>query len=332
MDVDSEKIGMMLVQRGRTDSVKQQLHENDPLIEVLKAELTEERKKLELEWEKLRAERKEFEEERRRLGVSYKLFVGNLSKSTTETDIRQLFEPFGTIKEIVALKDKDGNSKRSCFVIYYSKSVAEKAIMQLNGKIKDKDESPLVVRYARDKDRGNSTTLSSLALTSSLSGLSSGLSSINNLQSLASLTPSSLTSAALSTSFPSIYRPTPTIPQASSGSVAHMSKYGRGPAGANLYVNNITKYATEHDVRAMFSECGNVISVKLFPEGYGFVSFDSIAAANKAIAALHGMTTPEGKRLEVSIKKDKNRLSMATPTAATNAGVTTSSSVRFSPY
>jgi len=308
------------------------MHHTNDSSDPIKFDLVEEQKKLELEWEKLRAERKEFEEERRRLGVSYKLFVGNLSKSTTENDIRTMFEPFGTIKEIVTLKDKEGNSKRSCFVIYYSKSVAEKAIMGLNGKIKDKDEEcPLVVRYARDKDR-SSNPLSTFALTSSLTGLSSGLSSINNLQSLASLTPSSLTSAALSTSFPSIYRPTPPAAVPGSGSVAHMSKYGRGPAGANLYVNNITKYATEHDVRAMFSECGNVISVKLFPEGYGFVSFDNVAAANKAIAALHGMTTPEGKRLEVSIKKDKKSATSVPSTSTTNSASASSGSVRFSPY
>jgi len=120
-------------------------------------DLEEEKKKLEAEWEKLRAERKEFEEERKKSGVQFKLFVGNLSKSTGESEARALFEPFGTIKEIVLLKDKEGNSKRSCFVIYYYKTSADRAIADLHGKQRDKEEEKaMVVRYAKDRVSGPS--------------------------------------------------------------------------------------------------------------------------------------------------------------------------------
>jgi len=56
----------------------------------------------------------------------------------------------------------------------------------------------------------------------------------------------------------------------------------------------------------MFSEFGNVVSVKLFTEqGYGFVSFEIAQSAQNAMQALNGMPSSDGtKRLEVSLKKE----------------------------
>ena len=63
-----------------------------------------------------------------------KLYVGNLSYSTTEDDLRTLFVQAGTVTSVALIKDRDsGQSKGFAFVEMGNQSEAQKAITMLNG-------------------------------------------------------------------------------------------------------------------------------------------------------------------------------------------------------
>jgi len=63
-----------------------------------------------------------------------KLYVGNLSYSTTEDDLRSLFLQAGTVASVALIKDRDsGQSKGFAFVEMTNQSEAQKAISMFNG-------------------------------------------------------------------------------------------------------------------------------------------------------------------------------------------------------
>jgi RNA recognition motif-containing protein len=64
-----------------------------------------------------------------------KIFVGNFSFSTTEDDLRELFQPFGNIDSVAVVTDRQtGRSRGFGFVEMSDSGEAEKAIAALNGK------------------------------------------------------------------------------------------------------------------------------------------------------------------------------------------------------
>jgi cold-inducible RNA-binding protein len=66
--------------------------------------------------------------------VSKKLYVGNLSYSTTSTDLQKMFEPYGKVESANVIEDRDsGRSKGFGFVEMSSDSEAQAAIAALNG-------------------------------------------------------------------------------------------------------------------------------------------------------------------------------------------------------
>lgn len=271
-------------------------------------QLQQERVQLDEEWAKLRAERAAFDEERRNSGLEFKLFVGNLDETTTEEEIRALFGQYGELKEVVMLKGRDGKSKRSCFVKYFMKSNAEACVEALNGKHKDK-ESPtmLVVRYARDKPAqpmfqpqqqqfGGGYGQQQFGMGGGFSGQNGFGGQQNSYDQGASSYGSAANTGV-------------------QGATGGSGGFGRGPSGANLYINNLSRQATEADVQTMFGDFGRVLSVKLFGEqGYGFVSFDNVQSANNAISCLNGLAMGDGsKRLEVKVKTERGASSRFTP-------------------
>jgi RNA recognition motif-containing protein len=83
-----------------------------------------------------------------------KIFVGNFSFSMTESELRSLFQPFGTVDSVTIVTDRNtGRSRGFAFVEMPDNAEAEKAIAGLNGK--DAGGRTLTVNEARPKvERG----------------------------------------------------------------------------------------------------------------------------------------------------------------------------------
>jgi len=79
-----------------------------------------------------------------------KLYVGNLGYNVTSADLRQLFEPHGTVQSAEVIEDRDaGRSKGFGFVEMGSDEEASKAITALNGQMHG--ERALTVNEAKPR-------------------------------------------------------------------------------------------------------------------------------------------------------------------------------------
>lgn len=87
--------------------------------------------------------------------MSKKLFVGNLSWSTTDSTLEELFSPFGTITEAKVITDRDsGRSRGFGFVTFTDADAGEKAAAQLNGSELDGRTIRVDAAQERRDDRG----------------------------------------------------------------------------------------------------------------------------------------------------------------------------------
>ena len=83
--------------------------------------------------------------------MEVKLYVGNLSYSTTEDDLRALFAQAGAVTSVALIKDRDtGRSKGFAFVEMTTQAEAQKAISMFNAfKMNDRE---LTVNLARPRE------------------------------------------------------------------------------------------------------------------------------------------------------------------------------------
>lgn len=69
----------------------------------------------------------------------------------------------------------------------------------------------------------------------------------------------------------------------------------------NVYIKNLDENVTDKELFEMFEKHGTITSFKvMFREdgssrGFGFVAFEDPEEAEKAVVALHGQESPEGK-------------------------------------
>jgi len=83
--------------------------------------------------------------------MEIKLYVGNLSYSTTEDDLRTLFAQAGTVQSVTIIKDRDtGRSKGFAFVEMATQVEAQQAISKFNGQ--NMQDRALTVNLARPRE------------------------------------------------------------------------------------------------------------------------------------------------------------------------------------
>ena len=88
--------------------------------------------------------------------MAKKLYVGNLTYETTDSDLQNLFGPFGTVQSAQVIMDRDtGGSKGFGFVEMGNNNEAQTAMNAMNGK--EFDGRALTVNEAKPReDRGGS--------------------------------------------------------------------------------------------------------------------------------------------------------------------------------
>jgi cold-inducible RNA-binding protein len=87
--------------------------------------------------------------------VAKKLYVGNLSYETTDSDLQNLFVSHGTVQSAQVIMDRDaGRSKGFGFVEMNSDQEAQAAIAALNGH--EVNGRALKVNEARPREGGDS--------------------------------------------------------------------------------------------------------------------------------------------------------------------------------
>jgi hypothetical protein len=81
-----------------------------------------------------------------------KLFIGMLSRKAGEAEVRELFAPFGEIREIYMIRNADGSSKYAAFLRFVDRDAAVKAIEELNHLVVMEGATrALIVKFADNK-------------------------------------------------------------------------------------------------------------------------------------------------------------------------------------
>jgi cold-inducible RNA-binding protein len=80
-----------------------------------------------------------------------KLYVGNLPYTIDESQLRELFSPYGEIEDLALIIDREtGRPKGFAFITFATQQAAEKSL-ELNGK--DFGGRPLKVNIATEKPK-----------------------------------------------------------------------------------------------------------------------------------------------------------------------------------
>lgn len=275
-----------------------------------------------------------------------KLFVGSLPKTITDSEVKKIFEPFGTLDEVYVMRDSNGAGKGCAFVKYAYKEQALYASKELDGKRTLEGLSrPMEVRCAEGKGQKGEAGVGKTAtkmmgggfgmnmnpmcggyFPNPYGGAGMGMMPPSNMPRMSSpwkeyfnaegrpyyhneLT--NVTQWDRPTDFAQINR-IPTPGRTPTGETV------TGPPGANLFVFHIPNEWTDSHLAAVFAPFGVILSATIAKgkagrnKGYGFVSYDNPCSAANAVQNMNGYMTLN-KRLKVTVKQGEMDAGSAAP-------------------
>ncbi|KAL3911646.1 MAG: hypothetical protein SGARI_001547 [Bacillariaceae sp.] len=242
-----------------------------------------------------------------------KLFIGMLSRKAGEDEVRELFEPFGEIREIYMIRNADGSSKCAAFLRFVERDAAMQAIVSLHSNlVMDGAARPLIVKFADNKHQRQQRHFRNVRRQEMMAAMGPG----GYPYPPHMMGPHSGGPPHYAPMGPPQYG----APYGGPGAgqhPAHPHAYmyppharpKEGPAGANLFVYHLPHDLTDADLATAFNPFGNVISAKVYVDrytgeskGFGFVSYDSVISAESAIEQMNGFQIGN-KRLKVQHKR-----------------------------
>jgi len=256
-----------------------------------------------------------------------KLFVGGLTRTATEEEVKGIFQPYGQVSEIFLMKDVTTGLRKGCgFVKFSTKDEALAAINALNrAHTMAGSTRPLEVRFAESKKQ--------------ILGGQIGDRNQNINSGFGGRLPSRFGGAIA-----------PQIPRQNSKWKEYMTADGRpyyhnevsgvtqwdrpaeldgyfsqasaavttsgesnGPPGANIFIFHVPNDWVQTDLVNAFSPFGHVVSAMISTDkttgrnrGFAFVSFDDIGSAANAVLGMNGFMV-NNKRLKVTIKRGEEQ-------------------------
>ncbi|KAF3785951.1 RNA-binding protein [Nymphaea thermarum] len=244
--------------------------------------------------------------------LEHKLFVGMLPKTVSEAEVSDLFSKYGNIRDLQILRGSQQTSKGCAFLKYETKDQAISAIEALNGKHKMEGSTvPLVVKWAdTEKERQARRAQKSQSQSPNMQVSDSAhQASIFGAMPMGYMPSYNGYSYQAPGTFGLLQYPLPAmqnqpgfhniVPAVNQGAAL------RGPPGANLFIYHIPQEFGDLELANAFQAFGRVLSAKVYVDKttgaskcFGFVSYDSPAAAQSAIKMMNGFQL-SGKKLKV---------------------------------